>query len=68
MTTTDLIARLRAGTVTPEICEAAAVALEQIIAAYDYENPFRLADFHAPGCGCLRCAVDNILNLKGTTK
>jgi len=27
--TTDLIARLRAGTVTPEICEAAAVALEQ---------------------------------------
>lgn len=31
---------------------------DKIVAAYDRENPARLADVHAIGCGCLRCAVD----------
>ena len=31
---------------------------DKMVAAYDKENPARLADVHAPGCDCLRCAVD----------
>lgn len=38
--------------------DAALELLRRIVRSYDKDIPMRLADFHSPGCGCLRCAVD----------